>query len=55
MTQRECDLFAGLDVSMDRSSLCLGDASGDVIWSGACAADPESLGATVRRANLAPV
>ena len=43
------ELFAGLDVSMNRTSLCLVDASGDVIWRGACTTDPESLAATIRR------
>ncbi len=51
MIQGEYALFAGLDVSMDRTSLCLVDASGDVIWRGACATDPESLAATIRRAG----
>ena len=43
------ELFAGLDVAMNRTSLCLVDASGDVIWRGACTTDPESLAATIRR------
>jgi len=47
----EYELFAGLDVSMNRTSLCLVDSSGAVIWRGACATDPESLAATIRRAG----
>jgi len=38
----EYELFAGLDVSMDRTSLCLVDSRGDVIWRGAYTTDPES-------------
>ena len=51
MTHRECELFAGLDVSMDRTSLCLVDASGDLIWRGDSATDPRSLVAVIRRAG----
>ena len=51
MTHRECEIFAGLDVSMELTSLCLVDASGDLIWRGVCATDPRSLVAEIRRAG----
>ncbi|MCG8512062.1 MAG: IS110 family transposase [Rhodospirillales bacterium] len=51
MTRGEYPLFAGLDVSMDRTSLCLVAMRGDIIWRGACATDPGSLAATIRRAG----
>ena len=51
MPHGEYALFAGLDVSMDRTGLCFVDARGDVIWRGACATDPGSLAATIHRAG----
>ena len=51
MTQREFEMFAGLDVSMELTSLCLVDARGDLIWRGVCATDPRSLVAEIRRAG----
>ena len=51
MTHRECEIFAGLDVSMELTSLCLVDAGGDLIWRGVCATDPRSLVAEIRRAG----
>ena len=51
MTHRESELFAGLDVSMDRTSVCLVDADGALIWRGACATDPRSLVAEIGRAS----
>ena len=51
MTHEEFSLFAGLDISMDRTSLCLVDASGELISRSACATDPESLAATISRAG----
>ena len=51
MTQREFEMFAGLDVSMELTSLCLVDAGGDLIWRGVCATDPRSLVAEIRRAG----
>ena len=51
MTQREFEMFAGLDVSMELTSLCLVDAGGDLIWRGVCATDPRLLVAEIRRAG----
>jgi hypothetical protein len=51
MIHGEYELFAGLDLSMNRTSLCLIGSSGDVIWHGAYATAPESLAATIRRAG----
>lgn len=52
MIHGKYDLFAGLDVSMNRTSVCVVDRSGNVIWRGSCATDPESLAATIRRAGV---
>lgn len=51
MTQKEDKLFVGLDVSMDRTSLCVVDAGGALIWRGACATDPQALASVIRRAG----
>src|SRR3990172_4452252 len=51
MIHGEYEVFAGLDVSMKRTSLCLVDSSGNVVSRGACTTDPESLAATIRRAG----
>ena len=52
MIHGEYELFAGLDVSMNGTSVCVVDRSGDVIWRGACATDPEALAATIRRVGV---
>jgi transposase len=51
MTHKECALFAGLDVSMKQTSVCLVDGSGDVIWRGSCSTESDTLAATIRRAG----
>ena len=51
MTQGESVLFAGLDVSMNQTSVCLVDAVGAVVWRERCTTDPETLSATIRRAG----
>lgn len=52
MIHGEYELFAGLDVSMNRTSVCVIDRSGVVIWRGACAVDPEALAATLHCAGV---
>ena len=39
MTLKESEIFAGLDVSMAQTSVCLVDASGALVWRGVCATD----------------
>jgi transposase len=51
MTQNEDKLFVGLDVSMDRTSLCVVDADGALVRRGICATDPQALVAAIRRAG----
>ena len=36
-------VYVGLDVSDKATHLCVVDGCGDVIWSGACATDPEAI------------
>jgi transposase len=42
------EVYVGLDVSDKSTHLCVVDGSGDVIWSGACATDPEVIARTLR-------
>ena len=37
------EVYAGLDVSDKSTHLSVMDGSGNVIWSGACATDPEVI------------
>jgi transposase len=37
------EVYVGLDVSDKSTHLCVVDGAGDVIWSGACATDPEVI------------
>ena len=37
------EVYVGLDVSDKSTHVCVGDGSGGVIWSGACATDPEVI------------
>ena len=43
------EVYVGLDVSDKSTHLCVVDGSGDVIWSGACATDPEVIAQTLKR------
>ena len=42
------EVYAGLDVSDKLTHVCVVDAGGDVIWSGACATDPETIAKTLK-------
>lgn len=42
------EVYVGLDVSDKSTHLCVVDGSGAVIWSGACATDPEVIAKTLR-------
>ena len=43
------EIYAGLDVSDKLTHVCVVAGSGDVVWTGACATDPEVIAATLRR------
>ena len=43
------ELYVGLDVSDKSTHLCVVDGQGAVIWSGACATDPEVIARTLER------
>ena len=43
------EVYVGLDVSDKSTHLCVVDGSGGVIWSGACATDPEVIARTLER------
>ena len=42
------EVYVGLDVSDKSTHVCVMDGSGDVIWSGACATDPEVISRTLK-------
>jgi hypothetical protein len=42
------EVYAGLDVSDKMTHVCVVDGCGDVIWSGACATDPEVIARTLK-------
>ncbi len=42
------EVYVGLDVSDKSTHLCVVDGSGGVIWSGACATDPEVIAKTLK-------
>ncbi len=42
------EVYVGLDVSDKSTHLCVVDGFGVVIWSGACASDPQALARTLR-------
>jgi transposase len=42
------EVYAGLDVSDKSTHVCVADGSGSVIWSGACATDPEVIARTLK-------
>ena len=43
------EVYAGLDVSDKTTQVCVVDGSGVVVWSGACATDPDAISRTLRR------
>ena len=47
MTHNEGALFAGLDVSMERTCVCLVDFSGALIRRSVCATDPRALSGVI--------
>src|SRR5215211_2097079 len=40
--------YVGLDVSQERTSVCVVDGGGKVIWEGQCTSTPEAIAATLR-------
>ena len=42
------EVYVGLDVSDKSTHVCVVDGSGEVIWSGACATDPEVIARTLK-------
>ena len=42
------EVYAGLDVSDKSTHVCVVDGSGAVLWSGACATDPEVITRTLK-------
>lgn len=42
------EVYAGLDVSDKSTHVCVVDGSGVVIWSGACATDPDAIARTLK-------
>jgi transposase len=42
------DQYVGLDVSLERTSVCVIDGSGKTLWQGKCASTPEALAETIR-------
>ena len=42
------EVYVGMDVSDKSTHLCVVDGSGAVIWSGACATDPEVIARTLK-------
>ena len=41
--------YAGLDVSLDATSICVLDAKGAVVWRGKCASTPEAIRDALRQ------
>jgi transposase len=42
------DQYVGLDVSLERTSICVVDINGKPLWQGKCASTPEPLAAVIR-------
>jgi transposase len=42
------ETYAGLDVSDKATHVCVTDATGAIVWAGACATDPEAIGHTLK-------
>ena len=47
------EVYVGLDVSDKSTHLCVVDGSGAIMWSGACATDPETRDTYDFRTNIA--
>ena len=43
------DVYAGLDVSQETTSICVVNSTGAVVWRGSCATDPASIASTLHR------
>ena len=43
------DVYAGLDVSDKMTHICVVGSSGESVWTGFCASDPEVLAGTLKR------
>ena len=41
--------YAGLDVSLDATAICVLDAKGAVVWRGKCASTPEAIRDALRQ------
>ncbi|CAN5146468.1 hypothetical protein BH11PSE2_BH11PSE2_17740 [soil metagenome] len=42
------EVYAGLDISDKSTHVCVVDGSGAVVWSGACATDPDVIARTLK-------
>jgi transposase len=42
------ELYVGLDVSLELTSVCVVDSGGKTLWQGKCASTPEAIAATIR-------
>jgi transposase len=42
------ELYVGLDVSLELTSVCVVDSGGKTLWEGKCASTPEAIDATIR-------
>ena len=43
------DVYAGLDVSQETTSICVVDSTGATVWRGSCPTDPASIASILRR------
>jgi transposase len=46
--RRNVELYVGLDVSLELTSVCVVDSGGKTLWEGKCASTPEAINATIR-------
>ncbi len=44
----DVEQYVGLDVSLEQTSVCVVDASGETLWQGKCASTPEAIAAAIR-------
>lgn len=43
------DVYAGLDVSLETTSICVVDSTGATVWRGSCPTDPAAIAGALRR------
>ncbi|MGA7324914.1 MAG: transposase [Rhodomicrobium sp.] len=43
------DVYAGLDVSLETTSICVVDSTGATVWRGSCATDPANIAGALHR------